>query len=853
MILKEYQKTVLNSINDLLNSLENSKSELEIILNNIKAGVDVLKNVDELTKRGGEYVLRAYDAPDSKYSHFPDRPKSMVGRVYPRVVLKVPTGGGKTLLAVEAIRSYQENFAKKRTGLVVWIVHRDQIYRQTLAHLSNKSHIYRQMLDQVSGGRTLVLEKGQRIRKQDFEENLCVLLLMIQSTSRDSNKIFEDSSGFQDFFPGENLHDEHAKLLEEYCDKLDFIEDTLFSRKIVKTSLGNVIRIQNPLMIVDEIHRMFTSRAKETLDNLNPAFILGLSATPPARIVHGQKMYECNILESVSGRALNDEEMIKLDLHLIPPTSNSNWRDVVSNIKTKRDELEKVAGEYEQNKGSYIRPIALIQVDRVGKDQRGLSDFVHAEDVREYLQNECGVASNCIAVKSYIIDEIKEEQLMSRDSNIRYIITKDALSEGWDCSFAYVLGIIPNTRTNTGLTQLIGRVLRQPFAKKTGIQLLDESYIFYCKGDTQQVLSQIKSGFEQEGIGDLIAGVSQSGSNGLPVTPPRKVKIKDSIAKEFPYSLYLPQWVVLKENRKLDYEVDIHQKIDWKNIDVKKWTKETLIPILGNSQTVREIIVDVEGHSVQGQEVENHSEKFDILFITRRISDVVPNPFLAYEITQNFVRAFLKLNNQLTLDANNGFIASEFVKFLKEFKGQQELYIFNNLVEKETVKLCVSNDEETKYVLPKNDWIIDSGFQMQYERTLYEKVDAASMNSLESRLATLVDQELNTVWWTRNKVDKRGVWYSIQGWKKDKVRPDFIVAAKNEMNSLDKVYVIESKGEHLIGNTDSNYKKALFDKINSVIPKIETGSTMLSQVNNKFKFDFIEQGQEDSHIKSILG
>ena len=838
MILKDYQKIALDSVNEFLDALGKARSEIERIPTDMRAGF--------------EYVPRAYDAPDSLYQYFIDRPRSSMGNMYPRVVLKVPTGGGKTLLAVETIRTYQENFAKKRTGLVVWIVHRDQIYRQTMLQLANKSHVYRQMLDQVSGGKTLILEKGQQIRKQDFEENLCVLLLMIQSTSRDSNKIFEDSAGFQDFFPSENMYEEHEELLQKFNNKLDFIEDSLFARKIVKTSLGNVIRVQNPLMIVDEFHRMFTPKAKETLDKLNPAFILGLSATPPAHMVRGQKVYDCNILHSVSGRALNDEEMIKLDLHLIPPKPNADWRDMIFAIKTKREGLEVVAREYEQNHGSYIRPIALIQVDRTGKDQRGLTDFVHAEDVREYLQNECGIAPNCIAVKSASIDEIKEEELMSRSCDIRYIITKDALSEGWDCSFAYVLGIIPNTKTNTGLTQLVGRILRQPFAKKTGIQVLDESYAFYSQGETQQVLSQIKSGFEEEGLGDLISGVSQSGSDGQPVLPPSKVKIKDSIETEFAHSLYLPQWIIKEQKRKLHYEIDIRPKIAWNEIDIPTWTKEILIPTLGTTQTIREFIVNIEGSSTQGKEVENYSESFDTLFISRRVSDVVPNPFLAYDITKKLVASFLKLSDKNTLDTNNGFIASEFVKFLKEFKKNQEVAIFNNLVDKKIAVLSVSSDDGIGYSLPRHDWIIDSGFQMSYSRTLYEKVDTASMNPLENKVASLLDSNQKVLWWARNKVDKRGIWYAIQGWQKDKVRPDFVVARKNDEGKLEIVYILESKGEHLLGNLDTLYKKALFEKINSEILNINKISSMAFELNDNFQFEFVEQKQEESTINLLF-
>ena len=88
-----------------------------------------------------------------------------------------------------------------------------------------------------------------------------------------------------------------------------------------------------------------------------------------------------------------------------------------------------------------------------------------------------------MAVKSAEIDELKDFDdmggLMVRDCPMRYIITKQALQEGWDCSFAYVLTILTNPHSKTAMTQLVGRILRQPYARKTHVPALDESYV-YC-------------------------------------------------------------------------------------------------------------------------------------------------------------------------------------------------------------------------------------------------------------------------------------------------------------------------------------------------------------------------------------
>src|SRR3989338_7057090 len=174
--LKEYQQGVVADLQALYNDLDGARQAFE-----------VTPSLQSLFS----YLSLAFSNP--KYAQFPDRPMTGAGKLYPRVCIKMPTGGGKTLIAIETIRAFQNLFAKRKTGLVVWITHRDQIYRQTIENLQNKSHVYRQLLDQTSGNRTLIVEKGQALRQQDVEENLVVLMLMIQSATRDTNKMFEDS------------------------------------------------------------------------------------------------------------------------------------------------------------------------------------------------------------------------------------------------------------------------------------------------------------------------------------------------------------------------------------------------------------------------------------------------------------------------------------------------------------------------------------------------------------------------------------------------------------------------------------------------------------------------------------
>lgn len=825
MILKPYQEMVVKNIDRFFETLADKQKSYINLPDEFKEQID--------------YLSFAY-GKGTGYEQFQDRPKNGKGNLYPRVCLKLPTGGGKTLVAIETIRSYQNLLAKRRTGLVVWITHREQIYRQTIENMQNKSHVYRQLLDQTSGNKTLILEKGQPIRRQDVEENLVVLMLMIQSAGKDTNKIFEDSGGYTDFFPSDNRYDLHAELIQK-IPNLDHTAPDLYSHALVKSSLGNVIRTLDPLLIVDELHTMFTDKARGTIDSLNPTAVIGLSATPKPLM---------NILVSVTGQQLNEAGMIKLDLHLIAPQHNADWQSMLAGIKDRRDQLEIVARDYEKNTGSYIRPIALIQVERTGKEQRG-QGFVHSEDARDGLV-ELGVPKHEIAVKSSTLDEIREEKLLSRDSEIRYIITKEALKEGWDCSFAYVLGVIPNSHTNTGMTQLVGRILRQPYARKTGIKDLDESYVYFANGQTQEVLNQVQKGFSDEGLSDVAPGVKVEIDKTVVGNQLKTIKIKDEYTSGHYHSLFLPVWLIKVANnyRPLSYEIDIKSQLDWLGFDIDSWITNNQGSLTSN-QLGTEIIIGIDNRAQTHQTEATTTTNFDVHYLTRRITDIVENAFVANHLARRLIDKLLNVADQTVLNKNAGYIASLLVVDVDQERRRQERAIFDELLKSGKLKLVVS-DQTFGYKLPEHDQVANQ-FNSRYVRNLYEDVEVGTLNSLEQKVIEILDNNKNVLWWTRNKTG-RG-WYAIQAWQKGKIKPDFVVAKKTEGGELEYVYIVESKGEQLMGNLDTVYKESVLDLMTSLRGQVATSQNQMTSfhLNDQFEFELVPQGEEERRLRTRLG
>ena len=278
--------------------------------------------------------------------------KNGLGEPLPCFCLKIPTGGGKTLLATKVIDLVNTYYRRRQTGLVLWIVPTTQIYNQTLRALKDRDHPYRQQLDVASAGKTLVLEKNSGFGPQDVRERLCVLLLMLPSANRatkDQLRMFRDSGGFDRFFPPDDDASAHAKLLSE-VPNLDTFESTsgVWGRH-AKTSLGNTLRLLQPLIILDEGHKAYSHNAQATLEGFNPCMIVELSATPPR---------EANVLVEITGQALNAEQMIKLDLHIQNKASVS-WQDTLLAAIEHRQALEVQAREHEAQTGIYIRPICL--------------------------------------------------------------------------------------------------------------------------------------------------------------------------------------------------------------------------------------------------------------------------------------------------------------------------------------------------------------------------------------------------------------------------------------------------------------------------------------------------------------
>jgi type III restriction enzyme len=830
MELKDYQKETLKQIKIYLEALSLEKQKY-----------DRFKEID--AEYYSDFTQKAWEmVSEKKYTS----KRNGIIEYLPNFCMKVPTGGGKTLLAVKTIDLVHSIYLNQKKGFVLWIVPSNQIYRQTLTALKNREHPYRQSLDLSSGGRTMILERKDWFTLQDVQQNLCVMVLMLPSANRQNKetlKMFQDA-GYESFFPAEDQPSKHKSLLLDIPNLDVYTGDERFFEVQVKTSLGNVLRVLRPLIIIDEGQKAYSENAQETIRGFNPKMVVELSATPPVG---------SNNLVSVSGQDLNKEEMIKLDLHLINKAS-TNWKHTLLSSVNQINHLTTKAEQYRINTGKYIRPIALIQVERTGKNQRG-EGLIHAEDAKDYLIQECGISPDEIAIKSSEKDDIEGIDLLSEDCPIRYIITKSALQEGWDCPFAYVLAILTNSSAITSLTQLVGRILRQPYAKKTGVKDLDESYVYCFQQSSGKVLELIREGLMKEGMADITGRIVESSER--PNSEIIEVPYRDKF-KHFEGKIYLPRFVIQEVGkwREISYEMDLVSRIDWKQVDlepVKNLTLSTLSKKdhqtnVNLSQDEKEVIRKTSSR----EEVVGLS--IDYVFITRHLLGIVPNPWIAYEMAESVIQSLLIHYPKEQVTSNFVFIVEELVKQVEGEKDRLAETLFRRLIEEKIIHFFI--EETTGYRIPRRIKAKSTRKRLNRDNgdptqlTLFEYYQEEDFNEMEKKVAVYLDKQEKLLWWYRN-LSKAN--YFVQGWKKGKIYPDFIFTEKDETDELDysKIHIVETKGIHL-KNEDTQYKQDIFKLCNELGRETSWNELGLEFGDKKIEFQVIFGNEWEKKINELF-
>jgi type III restriction enzyme len=452
MELKPYQQQVINDLSSFLEHIQETKD---------------VKNAFY------DFWANHPRTPLQPFSGTAIEPyKNNVPRV-PHICVKVPTAGGKTFIACNAIRTIFDAFEYDKPKAVVWLVPSITILDQTIKNLKDTSHPYRQKINSHFGNKVEVFDKSALLQGSGFnatsvKEQLNIFVLSfdsIRTANKEGRKVFEQNGSLQSF-------------------------ETLLGKE-EEISLMKVMQYLNPLVVVDESHNAETNLSVEMLKEFNPCFILDLTATP---------RNNSNIISFIDALELKRENMVKLPVIVY---NHQDKTEVINSSLQLQKRLELQAIEEEKKGGKYIRPIVLFQAQpKNGKD------FLNEEEEKSNVQKlkekliELKIPVEQIKIKTASINEIKGIDLMSKDCEVRFIITINALKEGWDCPFAYILASLADKSSAVDVEQILGRVLRQPYVMKHNFPLLNLSYVLTASSKFLDTLDNIVKGLNKAGFSD---------------------------------------------------------------------------------------------------------------------------------------------------------------------------------------------------------------------------------------------------------------------------------------------------------------------------------------------------------------
>ena len=835
--LKPFQEQVLLRVDELLDELQRQSANAA----QVRGALQAMEGVDDVLRDAADFPARAWAAlklAGKLPAAFADQAHSSrfdgAGRPIPNVCLKVPTGGGKTLLAAASVAKVFNSWFQRHTGLVLWVVPNEAIYRQTLTTLSDRDHPYRQILNVAGAGRVKILEKQSPLSRLDVDGHLCVMVLMLASAARQSKetlRFFRDRGNVLGFLPREDDLPGHWDLLSA-VPNLDVYapwagdgggggngaQDSARRQmgSIVKSSLGNVMRLLRPMVVIDEGHHGYTENALKTLDGFNPGFLLELSATPRIASAKGSGS---NILVDVRGTDLDAADMIKLPIH-VDVQHWSDWQACLMASVQRLNGLQAQAQALQAETARYIRPILLVQVERTGADTRD-AGYIHAQDVQAYLL-QIGFTERQIAVKSAEKNDLKEPEnidLLSPLCEVRVIITKQALQEGWDCPFAYVLCALAAGRNPAAMTQLVGRILRLPQVTKTGREALDACYVLCHDARTSEVMKAIKKSLEGEGMGDLVLAVTGD-AGALPDVTPIAQTRRPALAG---VRLFLPKvtWVAPDgKRRELVYDSDVLSAVDWSALNrdalAQDWAPNREAPLGEQFDVSLDILV--RNAVPQHHRALATGGALDKALVVRALLDLAPNAWWVWDWVSTVVQRLRAAGfDEGVLAVSSASLIERLRIDLERERDRLAEAVFAAGVAAGRIEFALRADV-ADYELPMDADLRLSGNPRPLTRSdarpvekslLEPALNTPDLNGFEAEFAGYLDGKQAVHWWHRNVAKTQ---YGLQGWKRQKVYPDFVFGLI-QRDGVQRSVLLETKGAHLAGSADTNYKRTLLERL----------------------------------------
>lgn len=704
--------------------------------------------------------------------------KTTTGVSIPNAAISVPTGGGKTIIGIAAaIETAKYCISSEKKNFTVWLVPSESIYKQV------KKEFYRGGLyfDFVKStyGKKLNLKLHTDVwTDDDFDtDNFTVLVLTYQSIIRKkSNK---------------NLQ------IYKNADKVSGLTG-VFSRTQTPSLFG-LIQSLKPIFVIDEAHRYYTEIGRDFFRNDDIAsWLIELTATP--------KQYSFadtpNIVFSATGAMLISDQLIKRPI-VYHSLSGFSLEELMGKVIERHNRVTQVAAK----EGLHIYPKVLISSEFTGVEMA--SEPYSAQSIKLILLKS-GIPSDLIAIKSSEIDELGNRNMDSPDERVRYIITKRALMEGWDCKSIYSIVMVNNIGADVTNFQLIGRGLRQPHRQYYKNTDLNELHLYTNSQSHDSAVARLTSYLAE-------CGLAEDAKSFLVMDDSRSSHTLVLHGDALLYGFDIDNKYIFSKSY---IENEISYKLDELFIDEKE--------LPSPEETTQRISLSRDGlHAGFPQGRSSPAESYMVSsgivrnklqnFLFTGLESHVPDSVKLYEFVESQINKFS--------DINKVYLVRESLLSILRFRINElrvdclSIYFKSN-APKHLVKNCemLSIKNIFPYVVRAHP---DIALNSPFVNSLIGDIPKSLFNDDELDFARFIDGLPDVKWFRNFPLSGLALPYAYGNFY-----PDFIISF-NQVKGRPMTIYVETKGAHLIGSNDSTAKEIaadLMSKINPVEIRVIFGS-----------------------------
>ncbi len=717
----------------------------------------------------------------------------------PYICLRLPTGGGKTLVACHAVSVTASELLKTDTPLVLWLTPSNAIRDQTLSALKNSLHPYRDAFESARRKvEVFTIGEALSLPLHVLNTKTTIIVSTMQAfrvEDTEGRKVYEQSGALMGHFT--HLSDETLSNVER-----DESGKPIYS-------LANLLCVKRPLVVVDEAHNARTELSFDTLARFNPSAIIEFTATPDTT------QNPSNVLYTVSAAELQAEDMIKMPILL---ETKRDWKQLLTAAIAQRNALEFDAEKEQEKTGEYIRPVMLIQAQPRHKTKETLT----VEVVEKCLREEHNIPKEQIAHATAEDKDLNDVDINNPECPIRYVITVQALREGWDCPFAYVLCSVAEMRSSTAVEQILGRVMRLPKAKRKEQTALNNAYAFVASQNFYDAASAlanglVQNGFQKQAAAELICPRDEE-QHALPIFDGLTQSDLEPAPAEQGETFKVPKLMVQQNQTFLDFEASRFLEIVWQLSECDAELTEKEFPSEFNTGERGEIGISEEGR-VEMQYLGVLHQQMSLLAPDKnwddaRLADWLDKTILHLDILRSESLPFLQRLVKYLIEErgmpievlirNKYALKDAAAAKIDSHRQNVHLGAYHNLLLPEcTTPVVVSPDHSFSFDPLRYPYNTRYEGPYQFQKHYYPNVGDLKAEGEEFQCAQYIDRLPEVKYWVRNIERQPALSFWLQT-STDKFYPDFVC------HLIDGRYlVVESKGIHLWSNDDSKEKREI--------------------------------------------